>query len=231
MTNEKLLSKLLEIKSATVGDITLLQGLINEIRTEMLTADLNTSEKSRFKKCLAHCQKVFNNFRPVLGYTHFENGLQYFTDSYMGVELHGSDIMENLPKTTENYEFKRTKKCRAYYDFDITKVEYPKMQRLFDKIGIEKQIDLEKLYKFANAHKDLEITLDFGNNDFANVRAENLLTGLNFANCFNGVATICYRLGNLKPLHIIKSNGTQLLISPIRNWDDQPEKTEHIFVI
>lgn len=215
MNNETLLKRLNLIKEQSNGEITELHNLICDIKNELLASGLKTSDKQRFKTCLNYCEKWFkHNARPILAYTHFENDLQYFTNCVFGVELHGADVMEQLPRTTENYDFKLGAKSDLY-GFDVLKCEYPNMKNVFYRGAHSKEIDLEKLYQFVRVNKSEYFIFDFGN-CFNFMSAESLLLGLTWFNGFKGKATLYYSDNGMKPILLEKENGTKLVICPCR---------------
>lgn len=209
MKSETLLKRLQTIKECTTGDITELQSLINDIKLELMSNDLKTSDKQRLKTCLSYCEKMYKGKRPLLAFTHFEDNYQYFTNAAFLVRLTGEDIMKDLPRHDETYQFKT-----GLYEPEKAMYEYPHVSNIVRIVGERQSINSEELYKFCKANKGEYVDIiikDHTKTFFAN----ELLMALTFGNCFNCIASI-YSQEGLKPITIVKDNGTTIVVCPIR---------------
>ncbi len=211
MNNETLLRRLESVKAQGIYGNELL-ALISDVKTELLTANMKLTDKQRFKHCLDLCNKGVNSSRPVLAFTHYEDGNQYFTNSWFAVELHGDDIMKDLPRHDEPYQFK----YHTHTEEDAKRLEYPNIKQVFNVAGTEFEIDFEKLYKFARVNKNVETMMFDFNGNISKVDIKLLLNALTWGNASKGTGTISYRGSEMKPIEIVKSNGTRIVVCPVR---------------
>lgn len=222
MTNETLLKRLQEIKLATTGDITLLSALIGDIKQELLTADFTPSERKRFNKCLSYCEKMSKKPHTILAFTHWENDLQYFTDSAFLVELHDSDIMQELPRHDKPYQFKKLN----WNEKQAQVNEYPVIKNIFNnyKNNDFVHIDLNFLNKFVNANKGECVILSLKGVKIA-FSADLVATAIVWANATKGTAILRFTDNILKPIVIEKDNGTRVIITPVRDINNTAIET------
>lgn len=219
MNNETLLNKLETIfKSeewyqAKEG----LNKIICDLKNEILCSKANTpSLKQRLKTCLSYCETMSKK-RPIFAVSHYIEDYQVFTDSIFMVKLKDNDIMNDLPRDDQDYQFK-TCAWRA------NQQEYPKVEGVLNYgYELKYEIDSNKLQQIikANPTKDACITLKLDNDNSVNVSVETLKRALTFAN-ITGKITFYMSNQTLRPFKLEKDNGTIAIITQVRSGTGLP---------
>lgn len=214
MTNEKLLEKCSDL-FARANDYHYIKAELNkmicDLKNEIMCSTKAPDAKKRLKYCLGLCEKQSKIYRLQLAVSHHENGVQYWTDSHFAVKLSGDDILNELPRDDQDYQFK-TVAWRA------NQQAYPTMTNVFKifDIIVNKDIDVNALYNFAVANKNEEVVkIVFGSDDqCAYYNPELFIKTLTFANMLAGKIKVEYKAHN-RPLKFSKDNGTEALITPL----------------
>lgn len=219
MNNDKLLKKLEEIKlNPDCLKSARIDSLIQEVKNEILLSNKKPSERQRLKYCLSSCEKAVLKSRPILAFTHYESGLQFFTNSAFAVCLEKEDQMNELPRHDEPYNFKKY----CWTERDATSYQYPNVSGLFHEAGDKKIVDIQCLFNFAKINVKKPVMRLIVNSTNVYLRPNELYNALMWGNANEQKATMYFQ-GALKVIEFVKENGTKMIIAPLRYEGDETD--------